>query len=315
MRNRINISLVLFLLLASACNSANLPQPVRDNSKFLFKPDDSPALMYWSPDGEKLLITDISWMNYNSSLEIYDTSGKKSILLEIERGILIANGWSPDGSRVVFSGNDNTDFKRGIWFSNITAPFKYEFVSEGIAAAWGPTDNYLAIASEPGVVSANIWEASLFIRNLDLNTDRTIFTNEAPYFSIDRLAWSPNGEMVAYNYQHGENGEMYHDISIVDINTGKVTSLTTNSDSYDPSWSPTGNMLAYETIESGYSVLNIINADGSCSTDILNILNDVGAFAWSPKGQIAVVLNHRIYLIDALAILGERVSSNGIMCH
>jgi len=102
------------------------------------------------------------------------------------------------------------------------------------------------------------------------------------------LAWSPDGTKIAFSYRQAGHTDL--DVAVVSADgRGTVTALTSSPvDDHDPSWSPTGDKLAFERGSISTQTNNdlwVMNADGSGQTLLFGGDASHGAIqgtAWSP---------------------------------
>ncbi len=94
-------------------------------------------------------------------------------------------------------------------------------------------------------------------------------------------SWSSDNKKIVYR----ASTDSMKGLLIIEIETGKITTLTTNSQDNFPVWSPTGNLIAFTSKREGNYDLFTIKPDGS---DLKRITNDPGNEAhsvWSPDGK------------------------------
>ena len=131
-------------------------------------------------------------------------------------------------------------------------------------------------------------------------------TNEAWDQNPD---WSPDGQKIAFTgYKHaGGDGDIWDtDIYVMDpdgTNRKRLTRIPGNS--FNPSWSPDSQRIAFVNSRPGATEIYVMNADGSRQK---RLTHDGGRDykrepSWSPDGQsIAFVLNNlrsiQIYVVD-----------------
>jgi TolB protein len=135
----------------------------------------------------------------------------------------------------------------------------------------------------------------IYVMNPD-GSSLTRLTGEGSY--VD-LAWSPDGERIAF----AESGEFRpHDIYVMKADGTNVTRLTDGFLDYGPSWSPDGSKIAFSrSPQSGTSTgadIYVMDSDG---TDLIRLTNDPAPElgpSWSPDGgHIAVERDGEIYVM------------------
>jgi Tol biopolymer transport system component len=110
-------------------------------------------------------------------------------------------------------------------------------------------------------------------------------------------AWSPNGEELAFSREEAGIRSLFvknsragtADIWCVDVESGELKRLT-KSDSVDvnPFFSPDGEMIAYNSDQSGRPEPWVMNADGSNPRQLAGV-GLVGHFMqWQPKGDALI---------------------------
>lgn len=118
-----------------------------------------------------------------------------------------------------------------------------------------------------------------------------------------RPQWSPNGDKIVFGSLRTGNDDVW----IVDLATGDLANLTSNSSfvDFDPTWSPDGNHIAFVSNRAGNEDIWLMTSSGS---DVVNLtLSSVAedfSPEWSPDGRyIAFVSNrsgkHDIWLVNA----------------
>lgn len=105
------------------------------------------------------------------------------------------------------------------------------------------------------------------------------------------VSWSADSRYLVY--QETPEGTRQQDIYRLDVTSGEIVDLTSDSPSYDsgPAWSPAGNSIAFvsdrDSQTSGVSDIWLMDGDGQ---NLKNLTSHANAWqntkpAWSPNGQ------------------------------
>ncbi|MGH8399206.1 MAG: Tol-Pal system beta propeller repeat protein TolB, partial [Gammaproteobacteria bacterium] len=91
---------------------------------------------------------------------------------------------------------------------------------------------------------------------------------------------SPDGQTLAM--VHRENGQLH--ISVMNLNTGALLTLTNGSLDKSPSFAPNGSMIIYEADYQGQGVLAEVSVDGQVRERLSESQSGVGVHApvWGP---------------------------------
>jgi TolB protein len=212
--------------------------------------------LQWAPRGDRLLLGVVEDTDGNGQLEpgadhgvvraISVTSGQ-AVILTAEAVPFYQISWSPDAERVAFAQGPQP-------FSLCTVSSRGGQPScliqgAGQALAWTPDGQRLTYArtSTMGTELMTIPVQS----DAEATPEPTSLTAKPlPAYIIAHLAWSPQGDKVAY-VAGGSQGPK--DIFILDVTRKAVTELSAqiNGDvgGMSPTWSPDGKYLAFSAQE------------------------------------------------------------------
>ena len=227
---------------------------------------------------------------------------------------LLSPNWSHDGQRLAY-----VSFEKGnsaIYIQNVATGAR-ELASSGKgingAPAFSPDDRYLAMTlSYPG-------NPEIFIKDLSTGQKRQITNHWA---IDTEPAWSPDGKSIYFTSDRGGRPQIYrvpasggkavritregtynarvtispdgsriamaqgrgseYRIAILDLETGRMRSLTPGVLDESPSFAPNGSMILYATREGSRGVLSAVSADGNVRQRLILSEGDVREPAWSP---------------------------------
>src|SRR5450432_788316 len=123
-------------------------------------------------------------------------------------------------------------------------------------------------------------------------------------------SWSPDGKKIVYR----ASTDSIKGLFIVDVETGKITTLTKDSHDNFPSWSPNGELIAFTSKrESNYDIYTI-RPDAS---GLKRLTNDPGNDAhnvWSPDGKWIAFSSGRTGFKDESALHPHNPQPYGEIC-
>jgi TolB protein len=158
----------------------------------------------------------------------------------------------------------------------IAAVFALVALPAGAGAAYPGANGKLAYEKDVAVTGAEI-----HVMNQDGTGDVNLGPGDAP-------SWSPDGSEIASNY-----GGVLWVMNADGSNRHQIVGLNANGEVRFPTWSPTGDKLAFERencvdegdVSTCTSILETVNAGGTGETTILSGNNpSPAAPAWSPDG-------------------------------
>ena len=249
----------------------------------------------WSPDGNRLAIwtcdDGLFGCNRSNGIDIinWDGSGRRHLVSDAKMPT-----WSPDGTKLVYLGDPDSDFSR--WWSlyviNADGTGKARIpVSAPNACAfggvwWANTPGGPKIAYKIMCPFAGVsWQ--LRLASPDGSDQTTLISSFAG--DANRFDWSPDGTKIAYDMGVGWVQDLYE----YTIATGQQRNLT-NTPRVDPggygtesgaAYSPTGTRLIWEGDPRGtnlYKDLYLADANASGATPITDNGWDDALPSWQP---------------------------------
>ncbi|MFL5600573.1 MAG: hypothetical protein ACJ78I_09275 [Gemmatimonadaceae bacterium] len=220
-----------------------------------------------SPDGQSIAVASYVGGSWNG-IYLLDRFGKGRTLLVSHSGSG-APAWSPDGTKLSFSGTfpgpygdygrifiinrDGTGLRQ---LSPDVAPTDYKF--DG-GSSWSP-DGKRLVFERMGM---------LFLINADgTGLDSTGVSGQDP-------DWSPDGTQIAYGNTNLDG------IWAMDMSFTPRRLTTAVQQDQSPAWSPDGLQLVFERVENNFSHLYRVGVDGTGLTRLGNVLQAEYQPTWS----------------------------------
>ncbi len=219
----------------------------------------------WSPDGSKILFARTD-TNAFSQLWTMNADGSNKQQLT---NVLFRNSgmrWSPDGSKITFGRCDASNIcdvytidANGTNETNLTSANP----NDDDVPLWTPVGNKIVYLSTP-----NGSDYNAYIMDADGTNKQPLTNSTSPEFHFPQ-GISPDGSLIAMNYQTTVSGANGREISTVGIDGSNLTNVTNNS-SWDifSAFSPDGSKIAFrQRIGTPFKIF-IMNADGSDQVQI-----------------------------------------------
>jgi len=158
--------------------------------------------------------------------------------------------WSPQGDRLAYAAKDSSDSWR-VYIAPVDNPSEARVVAAGWSPVWGPSGAIAYTGCGAGGL------CGIYILYPDqTGTPPTIMTNDR---NDTPIAWSPDGQNLAYMSDHGGNWDVY----ILNL-SGGITQLTADpAEDGWPAWAPDGSGMIFVTKRSGKWELALMGVDGS----------------------------------------------------
>jgi Tol biopolymer transport system component len=220
----------------------------------------------WGPNGKLATASVRSTSEDRLQLYLFDQSGEPTAL-ETEAGHITSPTWSPDGSRIAFSGCCEVGTQ--IYVINADGTQERQLTDlpdDGVSGAyepsWSPDGTRLALTINEYDPRTQDENEVMYIMNDD-GTGLVRVTSPADLAS--EPAWSPDGRRIAFTSRGDGNSEIY----VMNADGSGQTNLTrSDSDEGDPAWSPDGSRILFASNADGNVDLYIMDADGSDLTRI-----------------------------------------------
>lgn len=246
----------------------------------------------WSPNGEQIAF--VFGDSEGSNIWTVDINGFKLVNLTetITPSFNLNPQWSPDGESIVFSSDHIGNFD--IWIVTLNdfalRNLTYSNLGDDRYPQWSPDGSRLAyIATRHGDMITDLWAIN------PNGSNQTKLTPEIHNAIFDSFDWSQNNQIVVEKATK-TSGEIHTDgILLLNIDSRKSFTLTSEENDNDPIWSPEGDtviftrqtMVGYEAYFDVWSV----DKDGK---SLINLTSEYEGLniepTWHPNGgQIAFV--------------------------
>jgi len=299
-----------------------------DGSQVVQLPARIDWLPEWSPDSRKLLGVS-SQTYYRRDLDcvggdIYavNSDGTGLVKLTTRSACYDDVRWSSDGKRIAFSvseanrPHDDATYvmpASGLPVGAQAIRLTNRPLHKVIDLQWSPDGSRIAILHTLGQKEHQWFRVGLLVVRSDGGGDICAKPVVSSHAYEGRFAWSPNGDHIAFAYEHHDAGQALVSVCIMDASCTEVISSGLSSVAVigfgtwpDFAWSPDSNKLAFTNnpdLEHGsrYEApweIWVMNRDGSGLTRLS--AGDDRWPAWSPNGaKIAFIRRREVYVMNA----------------
>ncbi len=237
----------------------------------------------WSSDGKRLAF--VSDRDGNAEIYMMNVDGTGQMNLTSNLAEDKFPTWSPDGRQIAFT--SDRDGNREIYVVNTDGSNLRRLTNDkavDFVPAWSPNGREIAFLSTRNYKLSAYTPTDIFVVNAD-GGGLTNLSGKLGRF-IFSLAWSPNGHRIAL--ECGDPND--RGICVMDVQEHpqgiegeKLIRLTSGRASDDnPTWSPDGLKIAFESYRDGNGEIYVMNSDGSGQINLTNNPSDDGFPAWQP---------------------------------
>lgn len=254
----------------------------------------TPEPPVWSPDGSLLAFMqlnvtypdpeDSTIVDRDTDIHVVNADGTGEIVLTLRDGFDGYPTWSPKGDRIAFVSDRGEWGDSDLWVMSpdgSNANRIAENVLMEARPAWSPDGSWIAfygtLAGGPGGIYRITPEGAGFQ------------TLVAPVWHLARPEWSPDSEKILYSTNANllaPAPEVDTDIWVVNRDGTNPRQLTNHPASdINPSWSPDGSRIVFQSNRDGQYAIFVMNADGTGQTRLTDPTMEAVEPTWSPDGR------------------------------
>ena len=123
-------------------------------------------------------------------------------------------------------------------------------------------------------------------------------------------SWSPDGKKIVYRAFTGTIQGLF----ILDVETGKIRSLTVDNHDNFPAWSPKGDLIAFTSKKNDNYDIYTIRPDGSGLRQVTSTSGNDAHCIWSPDGKWIAFSSERGGFKDESALHPTNPQPYGEIC-
>jgi Tol biopolymer transport system component len=268
----------IYVMSANGSGQTNLTNSLAD--------DTFPA---WSPDGSKIAF--VSARDGNEEIYVMNADGSNLTRLTNNSATDRYPAWSPDGKHIVFA--SLRDFPWKIYVmdaADVDADGNGDNLTKltnnaasDYTPAWSPDGSTIAFGSDRTGFN------QIFVMNSANGSNQTRLTNTSTQEQFPN--WSPDGKRIAFASSRAGGYDIYTMEAVdadSDGNGDNLLRLTNTSatfppsGNFDPTWSPDGNLIAFQSDRNSDWEIYVMNADGSNQINRSNNPATDGSPDWQP---------------------------------
>ena len=271
--------------------------------------------------------------NGNSEIYVMNPDGSQQTNLTNDPDADYHAAWSPDGTEIAFvsyrDGNSEiyTMNADGSNQTNLTSHEDSDYFP-----VWSPTGDKIAFMTDremtgPVVMDATpkitlLFDVEIFVMNAD-GSGQTNLTDDPARDGYP--SWSPDGSKIVFQTDRDDSGliilgvlpeDLGTEIYSMDADGSDPTRLSWSpEDDVNPSWSPDGSKIVFQSYRDGDAEIYTMNPDGTGQTRLTNH-PDADTFpTWSPDGDWISFHSYRdgnpeIYKMTAAGTFTTRLTTS-----